>query len=53
MIQAQSVNLVEKYVLEVDLSANEAFISDSSNPNQHALLSSTVTALLHTLMVSK
>lgn len=51
--QAQALNLVEKYILEVDLSADEAFVSDSSTPSQHALLCSAVTDLLHTLMVSE
>lgn len=53
-IQAQAVNLVEKYVLEVNLSADdEGFVSDPSTPSQHALLCSAITALLHTLMVSE
>ncbi|KAK3860459.1 hypothetical protein Pcinc_033486 [Petrolisthes cinctipes] len=47
--QAQAASLVEKYVLEVNLSANEP-TSILSNPNQHALLCSALTALLHTLL---
>ncbi|KAK4295837.1 hypothetical protein Pmani_031623 [Petrolisthes manimaculis] len=47
--QAQAASLVEKFVLEVNLSTNET-TSILSNPNQHVLLCSALTTLLHTLL---